>query len=354
MCKTLKFGLLAFAVLGIAFLGCDRLGNPIDQVPDDPGQVTTSDYPYTTPIMAGQTIPVGQVTVYFTSDNIYVKYTTTGDWYLTEYHVAVTDDCEHGFDPYLKNGNPAPGSFPYKDEFPRTQEVIVEIPWGDLWGADELCFAAHCVVERVVGGQVKQRETGWGRGNPFPGGNWAMYFCTPLPKILRIPTEKVTVKYIQVSGSTPSMFRLSNVPVGYSITSGDYRSFCLDRTVYITGIEYQARLWSSYDPTMPDYCLYNRGTFDVTPYDKINYLVDYFMDTYTGSGHPTAAEIAAFQQVFWYYRGLADAPTTGLAKALLDLAELEGDGWYPQGGDWLAILMDIDCTVQLCFIIVDP
>jgi len=112
MCKTLKIGLLAFAALGVAFLGCDRLGNPIDQVPDDPGQVTTCDYPYTTPIMAGQTIPVGQVTVYFTSDNIYVKYTTTGDWYLTEYHVRLPMTASTGSTHTSRTATRRRASFP--------------------------------------------------------------------------------------------------------------------------------------------------------------------------------------------------------------------------------------------------
>jgi len=358
MCKALKLGLLAFAVLGMTFLGCDKLANPIvNQPPDDPGKVTTADFPHVEQIIAGQTQVAGTVTIYATMDNIYVRYQTTGDWYLTEYHVHVIDDCEGGYGFPNHNGNPALNEFDYRDAFDPDQDVLVEIPWGDLLDSPELCFATHCALKRIVGGDTVETQTGWSGDQPFPGRNWALYFCIATPKVLRLPSHKVWVQYTQVSGNTPCQYRIWGVGTGYSIPDdGYYRSFCLDQGVYIYNHPYEGYLRTSFDPLLPDYIRYNRGTNPPveTPYDKINYLVDLFMDNYSGAGHPTAAEVAAFQQVFWYYRGYGSQPVEGSLAYTLWQAGESHDGWYPEGGDWMAVMMDLGANVQLCFIMVDP
>lgn len=355
MHKTLRIGALLVAVLGMTFLACDKMGAP-QAMPDDPGRVEASSNPYTTPLIAGQNYVAGNVTVYYTPEYVYVEYNLTGNWYLTDYQFHVTNDCERGF-PLNKNGNPQIGQFDYQTSIPGgTQHVLVPVPWKPEWtGEDELCFATHAVVEDRTGTPPYEQQTGWGKGEPFPGGSWAMKFCVEVPKMLSLPTSRVTVRYIGTSGQTPHWFRLSNVPSGYTVVNGDYRAFCLDNGVYIYNQEYQARLWACYDPNLPDYAKYNRGTSTLTPYAKIAFLGDYFMDNYVYSGHPTAAEIYAFQYVFWYYRGKVTEPASGtLARTLLDHAEANWADWTPGTGDWIPVLMDIDRNIQLNFILVDP
>jgi len=362
MCKALKLGLLAFAVLGMAFLGCDKPAAPTDQTPDTPGPVKTAvDYPFVTDILAGQTNDVGDITIYYTSDYIYVKYTTTGAWYLTQYHVAVVTDCQNGWEPFLKNGNPAPGQFPWKDELDTpTQEILVEIPWesdyGDFWGELELCFAAHCVVESIVGNTTYDEQTGWGEGEPFPGSNWAMFFCVPVVKCLRIPTERVTTHFhgSYPGTNTPYPFTLSSVQPGYDIWNSppDYPSFCLDQYVYISaGVPYSARLWSSYDPSLPNYLKYVPGTTNIMPWPKLNWLLNYMIEL---RGLPIPQTyFLQLQHVFWHWRGCY--PTLSAAELALEQLADAHPSFYPMPGQYMAILQDINPgATQLTFLIVDP
>jgi len=363
MCKTLKLGLLAFAVLGITFLGCDKLNAP--NTPDSPGKVTDEGFPYQTAIIAGQNQTAGQITVSADADNIYILYQTTGNWYLTEYHAHVTNSCDPYSFPVTKKGSPIPGQFDYKAPVdPPNQQVVVTIPWGDLWGEEELCFAAHCVVKEIVGGQVIQTQTGWGDGEDFPGNNWGMYFCPPpgrQRKLIRIPWEHVHVQFIEVVGQTPTKWLLSDVPVAapgdppYNVANGVYRGFCLDRAFYVTGQQYWAVLYNPYIPIMPQYMLYLRPPNEATPtpWDLICWLADHFMDN--EMPNPDAGDIARYQHVFWHLRGLYDAGSFTLdEQALHDEMEANGHDYYPMVGDWFAVPMDINCMTQLNFIIVDP
>jgi len=357
MCKALKLGLLAFAVLGMTFLGCDKLANPIvNQPPDDPGKVTTADFPHVEQIIAGQTDAVGTLTVYATYDNIYVRFQTYNNWYLNAYHVHVTDEPDGGWGfPVNRQGNPQIGNFDYIDTFDPDQDVLVEIPWGDWWGCDYLAFACHCNLVKIVNGNVVDTQTGWSGDHPFPGGSWATWFDLEMPKVLRLPSHKVWVQYTQVSGNTPCQFRIWGVGTGYSIPNdSSYRSFCLDQGVYIYNHPYEGYLRTSFDPFLPDYIRYNRGTNPpvLTPYGKINYLADLFMDN--PGTYLNAAGIQAFQQVFWYYRGYGSQPVEGTLAYTLWQAGESHDGWYPEGGDWMAVMMDLGANVQLCFIMVDP
>lgn len=362
MSKYLKLGLLAFVVLGITFLGCDKMAGPTtNQKPDAPGKVKTAFYE--TNLIAGQTQVVGTVKAYANSEGIFVEYRTTGDWYLTQIHTDVEPECDDGFAfPTNKNGNPQIGQFDYNsDNDPMFEGPyhtwLVTFPWVDLWGSPELCFAAHAVVKKIVNGQVVETQTGWGDGEDGPGGSWWMYFCWYRPlteKTIKLPKYMVQVQYTQVSGNTPSMFQVAGItPVipPYCVNNGYYHSFCLDRTVYITPGWKNALLWDVYGPMLPIYIMYNRGTNDLTPYDKISYLADKFMDANDFS----YAQIQKYQHVFWYYRGIYDwSLLTPAEQALVQDADTNGDDWYPSEGDWFAVPMDIGCTVQLCFLIADP
>jgi len=363
MCKSLKLGLLAFAVLGIAFLGCDKLANPIVETPDDPGKVETAVYPYVTDIMAGQNIDVGDITVYWDVNNIYVKYTTTGLWHLTEYHVAVESTCD--FSKYYgRNGNPAPGRFPYKDEFwdEPVQQVIVPIPWGGLWDADELCLMAHCVVFNDADNdnqydELEQEETGWGEGDSNPGNDWSMHFCLPVEgKALRLPPQGFSVQFLRiVNGEVPASFNVWGITGDYDLTNGIWNSFCLDHGIYIYNQHYHPTLYTSYDLNMPSYAKYVRNTTPpnsvLVPYDKINWLLNYMM---ISDPLPFEdANVLKLQHIFWHWRG--DPLVLTPAEVQLEgLADQFGEGFVPKAGQWMAVLMDNGTSVQLTFLIVDP
>jgi hypothetical protein len=131
-------------------------------------------------LIAGQHIDVGEVHIWNTEDNLYVKYVTTDGWYLTGTHVHV---CKYGgvddplmyFEPMTKSGNPKVGRFDYHMSHPFVQEYTYEIPWGEDW-SETVVIAAHAEVVHITeDGVIDQDETAWAEGSGFPGRNWAMY-----------------------------------------------------------------------------------------------------------------------------------------------------------------------------------
>jgi len=362
MCKTLKLGLLAFAVLGITFLGCDKLNAPT--TPDDPGKVAENNFPYTTELVTDRGDVVGNVTVSASADFIYVNYVTKGNWYLTGYQLDAQDHHDGGWAfPVTLKGSPIPDQFGYC-EVPLsgepTQEKLLTIPWGDLWGAEQLSVAARADVKEIVNGQVIQEQSGWGRGERFPEGT-GMFFSLGLArKLIRIPWERVHVQFIEVVGQTPTKWLLSDVPVApdpppYNVANGVYRGFCLDRAFYVTGQQYWAVLFNPYAPPMPQYMQYLRPPNDatLTPWDLICWLADHFMDNEMPD--PDPEDIAEYQHVFWHLRGLYDAGLfTPEELALHDEMEENGHDYYPNVGDWFTVPMDINCMTQLNFVIIDP
>jgi hypothetical protein len=138
-----------------------------------------------TTLYAGQTIDVGTVTVLDDGSYLYVKYSTTGGWYLTETHLAVVvaaGDYPSEI-PQTKTGNPIPGRFPYKmTHNPAVTEYTYTIEFSKIGAkaGDTLYIAAQAEVIRVSGdGTVLQWETAWADGDGFSGANWATYFTYP-------------------------------------------------------------------------------------------------------------------------------------------------------------------------------
>jgi hypothetical protein len=122
----------------------------------------------TVSLIAGQHHNIGSINISNDEENLYVNYTTTGDWYMIETHLLV------GSVAGIKN--PAPGQFPYSDDHdPAVQSFTYTIPLADL--GETFDVAAHAAVVRVnEDGEVLQGETAWGEGPRFtPRGNWAMY-----------------------------------------------------------------------------------------------------------------------------------------------------------------------------------
>jgi len=117
-------------------------------------------------LIAGQNTAIGKVIVTNDDQYLYVEFIVWVPWVLVETHVAVSDSLD-GI-PQTKTGNPKVGQFGY------TIDSWINL----IWPEDTVLYvAAHADVQKLdENGQVVQQETAWGKGEPFPGNNWAMYF----------------------------------------------------------------------------------------------------------------------------------------------------------------------------------
>lgn len=129
--------------------------------------------PTTTPLIAGQNMTAGTVSVYNDATNIYVQYSLESPWLISDAHVAVATTLA-GI-PQTKTGNPIPGRFAYSATFdPELLTYTFAVPMaGNYYTGQTLFVAAHAVAQapRANGGS----QTAWGFGPDFPGNNWGMY-----------------------------------------------------------------------------------------------------------------------------------------------------------------------------------
>lgn len=136
-------------------------------------------------LMAGQTMIAGTVTVSNDAEYIYVTYTTTGGWVLTQTHLYV-GACN--LIPVNNPGNPIPGQFPYSGTHNNITTITYQVPISKIPLGGCGCIAAHAVVKQLnFSGGTIQTQTGWGQGTQINlnGGNWGMKFdycsCVPEP-----------------------------------------------------------------------------------------------------------------------------------------------------------------------------
>ena len=126
--------------------------------------------PIVIPLIAGQHIEVGSITVTNNETSIVIVYETTGEWGITETHVDVAVDYS-GLHT-TGSGNPQPGKFDQQTSHPqpvmKVTHVIDDLEWSV--GMD-IYIATHAVVVSQQGD-----ETAWAGDLDFPGRNWATYF----------------------------------------------------------------------------------------------------------------------------------------------------------------------------------
>ena len=118
-----------------------------------PAVAHTEADPAVITLYAGQDIDVGTVSVWNDDTTLYVKYETTGDWVMTETHLAVAEELDDI--PQTRKGNPIPGRFEYKMEHdPAVQAFTYAIPLGTWESCDihDLVIAAHAKVVRPIDG----------------------------------------------------------------------------------------------------------------------------------------------------------------------------------------------------------
>ena len=122
---------------------------------------------------------VGVVEVTNDDEYLYVTYTTTDGWCMTETHLQVANESE--YIPQTKKNNPIPGKFENSTDYDpcTTTSVEYSIPIPDGYEAgDDVIIAAHAAVELPPEGVEEEirYESAWGEGEDFEGKNWAMYF----------------------------------------------------------------------------------------------------------------------------------------------------------------------------------
>jgi hypothetical protein len=143
----------------------------------------TCDDPFSTDLIAGQTIDAGDVKVCNDDATLTITYEATYPWCLleTNLHVATVPEPPADPDaniPQNRPGNPIPGQFAYGDEYGGCLDgtATFEIPLDEIDGGvgpgDTVAIAAHAEVEDGA-----REEGAWGKGTRFVArGNWAMYF----------------------------------------------------------------------------------------------------------------------------------------------------------------------------------
>jgi hypothetical protein len=171
--KSTVLGAVAVLSTALIFYACQKnLSNNQKSI----SQTTASNseipaqcgFPQTSTLWGGQTIDVGTVTVGNDANgNLYVTYTTTGGWHLSEVHVNAVCNTDTDPDTQCRVDNPedlAPGQFPYSQTFegecsslPTTYTIT--IPKSDLNCTDPACYCiyAHAAVVNCEGGS----ETAW-------------------------------------------------------------------------------------------------------------------------------------------------------------------------------------------------
>ena len=144
------------------------------------------------------------------------------------------------------------------------------------------------------------------------------YDCNPK---INIPPDYITMVAEDGKNSHFDTY-LSNVPLGYNISSGRYPGWCVQRSVMMDrGVFHTVVLYSSYDPEMPE-------SFQDEDWDKVNYLLN------NKQGNTTD-----IQESIWYFIG-DNPPSSDLAEQMILDAEANGTGFCPKPGDKIAILID--------------
>lgn len=206
------------------------------------GVAATEEFPLVSPLLAGQTIPVGEVRVWNDDMNVYVKYVMTNpDWCLIETHLAVEKNLA---DIPQNPGGPIPGQFEFKDPVDCAPEQLYTVPlsWAS---ATQVYIAAHAVVQTICGYEDPDLAL-------FAG---------------MLPAEATMIATDPYLGG-PAYF--PEIAVEDDMLTGTYAGWCVSTALGLQGgVLYNANVFSSYDAMLPD------GLVDFPEnLDKINWILN--------------------------------------------------------------------------------
>jgi len=117
------------------------------------------------------------------------------------------------------------------------------------------------------------------------------------PLGLNLPASMVTLTIPGLAGDTAYVYvTLANVPAGYDVSNGEYLGWCADpdNVIYYPDVPYNARLYSSYDTSLPQ-------NVQSANWSKINYMINkYRKGGFTGVCSTTVRD-DEIQTMIWRY-----------------------------------------------------
>jgi hypothetical protein len=180
---------LLWVLAGLSLAGCGACGDAGVEA-EEPSQmeaplVTIATEPCT-PLLAGQTLAVGEICARIDGAELALRYRLTDGWELMETHLWVGTSLADM--PQTRTGNPKPGLFPWGGPASgTTMEVRVPLSTLGLTATQTACadlrliIAAHAAVRKQLEDGVFQQETAWGDGTRFvERGSWGMWFALTL------------------------------------------------------------------------------------------------------------------------------------------------------------------------------
>lgn len=156
------------------------------------------------------------------------------------------------------------------------------------------------------------------------------------PFQVKLPSYPVAAAHHWMDGTTSEYnLGLSGISQGYSIQDGFYPGWCTEDNYQENAG--QVKLYSSYDPNLPDDIKYYRDpsipkgqTGKLVPWDKLNFLLNHKQGSVQEVG-------AAIFVLLWGES--AHFPTTTMVQAMLKDAEANGKGFIPRSGQFMAIVL---------------
>jgi hypothetical protein len=151
-------------------------------------------------------------------------------------------------------------------------------------------------------------------------------------------------------------YDFSGIPAGFDVWDGGWPGWCGDSITHITtGVDYTAHFVNSLQP-LPASFRWNQTQVSVLNW-LINHLSDYFeginLEDFTAySAGYQPGDWRTIQNAIW---GITNnASVMGLAQTMKSDANSNGVGYRPLPGEYAVIFIDVNNTVQLQIILVDP
>ena len=377
------------------------MSNPLDRWAYNPDQVGSRTLSYipsaphsvTYTLFAGQTIDVGEVTVWAAGGILYVKYLVDVDPYWLQsvaFNIGtgtpVSDDFIPGHMPYSDDlETPAP---PFTGGSWHSTEYTFAINMAD---AGLVCGGTYWFITHADIGKYYLKSDGtygitWNTGMAGDHNSrtekitkkWGAYFHWTIecPKKLDMPGGLFTYAGYHPGTYSYWKFRFNSTwaigddPITPPIPTdplGEWLGWCVATGITMYGeTGYPVYI---YDTRPADFFWIERPDHQLREWDKINWLInEKRVDMGAGSAIGPFDEIggtsqpqyngslirSAFQLAVWcfvkedtranlpynYTSGITDQPAAGLlAQKLVDAANANGEGYLPYSGDYFAVLV---------------
>ena len=273
---------------------------------------------FTTDLMAGQHMDVGDVTVTNDGTDIYVTYEIfEPGWYMLESHLHIADELI-GI-PHTKKGNPKIGKFDYQAEHDMILKYTYVVPITWPLGT-EMFIAAHAVVAYDYMGAVSG----------------------VLP-----PDAGLFVKY----PSHLSYFK-SHVVDGGILNFDDYEAWCIDagHGIYPNNtVPYEVIVYSSYGD------LSNLGNVDYPEHlDKVNWILNQDFVGKQSSSYGAYTYIDVQRAIWRLVDEFPPSPPLNVIWPRVDeihaLALEYGEGYVPQCDENMIVILEPTNNMQVTII----